>query len=64
MCSKTDEEELSAEDLKPIESCIAWAAQQGYCFADNAAKALGRYTGREMYLEQAMYNTHGFRDIK
>ncbi len=47
-----------------IENCIAWAAQQGYCFAQEAAHELGMITNRIMTDDDntAMYGTQSWRD--
>lgn len=51
-----------AKKMKPVEDCIAWAAQTGYCFADDAAAALGEWTRREMWCDQPYYNAHAWRN--
>ena len=51
--------------LSKVEKCIAWAAQQGYCFAQEAADEYGLKFGREMVKDDntAYYNTRSWRDM-
>lgn len=53
-----------AKQLKKVEECIAWAAQQGYCYAQDAADELTTVTGRVMHEDQntGMYNTRSWSD--
>jgi hypothetical protein len=50
--------------LLKVEQCIAWAAQQGYIFAQDAAHEYGMLAGRIMVDDDntAMYGTHTWRD--
>lgn len=51
--------------LPKVEECIAWAAQMGYCFAQDAADEYGPKFGREMVEDEntAMYGTRSWRDM-
>lgn len=49
-------------EYRTIEDAIAWAAQHDYTHAEDAAKELGKLTGREMYPDQVYYNSHAWRD--
>lgn len=55
---------MENDNRKEVEDCIAWAAQQGYCFANRAAEALGQSTGRIMYCDQPYYNAFSWKDKK
>ena len=48
--------------LNHVEACIAWAAQQGYCFAEEAAHEYGMIHERIMWCEQPYYNAYSWRD--
>lgn len=50
--------------LPAIEACIAWAAQQGYSYADNAADELSSVTGRIMVESHPLYNVYKWIDCK
>lgn len=47
-----------------VEDCIAWAAQHGYCFAQQAANEYGKHAGRHMHEDDntAMYGTRSWSD--
>ena len=49
--------------LSKVEKCIAWAAQQGYCFAGDAAREYGEHFSREMVDDEntAFYGTHSWQ---
>lgn len=52
---------IPVEYVKAIEECIAWSAQQGYCFAGKAAGQLTSLTNREMFESQPYYNAFEWR---
>lgn len=49
--------------MPKVEAALAWAAQQTYSFAEDAAAEYGKAAGREMYLDQPYYNSFGWRDV-
>lgn len=48
--------------MKHVEACIAWAAQQGYVFAEDAAHEYGMIAKRIMRCDQPYYNSYVWRD--
>ena len=46
-----------------VKKCIAWAAGQGYCEAEKAAKEVERVTGTEMFLDQPYYANYAWRKV-
>jgi hypothetical protein len=48
--------------LLKVEQAIAWAAQQTYVNAMDAAREYGAAYGREMFLDQAYYNSWYWRN--
>jgi hypothetical protein len=48
--------------LTKVEQTLAWAAQQGYYLAEDAAAEYGAAAGREMYWNQPYYNAYAWRD--
>ena len=45
-----------------IEKCIAWAAQNGYCYAEEAAYCYGTANKRVMVEDQPYYNSYKWVD--
>jgi hypothetical protein len=48
--------------LPQVESALAWAAQQTYYHAKEAAEEYGNEYGREMYLRDAYHNAWSWRN--
>lgn len=52
------------DKMSHVEECIIWAKQQGYCFADKAARQYGLMCQREWHEAQPYYSLWEFKDIK
>lgn len=54
----------TSRTLPQVEAALAWAAQQTYYRAEEAAREYGDLVGREMYCDQPYYNAWKWRDKK